>query len=323
MAPRVGASGRGPGLPLPEAPTLARPCGRPRESGSASPARQPRAPPGLCPRPPPPDCRRLGEGREGEGTSRSLGPPAFSLYPVPRRRAEPRGLRGARGVGGGDRVRLEPRGDPELPNFPWLRGAGDAPKQGELWSRKTPARCRDPCCCGGRDRVQAARRAGEREPSGLPPPAPGAASARSPPASLRLRGPGDPPRRPSLVSSPSPFGGGGGAGERGARRAHLLAALLLIRNCSPPTWLRAGFARPLSFRLCPVPRTDRCSQQLAGDFSPLPRLPRVPTPSFLPRLHPHPHHFGTAQDLFKPWETGSGPGFALILFKNWRHRRGL
>lgn len=193
LAAKVGASGRGPGLPLPEAPTLARPCGRPRESGSASPARQPRAPPGLCPRPPPPD-RRLGEGRQGEGTSRSLGPPAFPLNPVPRRRAEPRGLRGALGVGGGDGERPEPRGDPELPNFPWLPGAGDAPKQGELWSRKTPARCRDPRR-GGRDRARAERRAGEREPRGLPPPAPGAASARSPP-----------PPSPGLAPAPRPPG---------------------------------------------------------------------------------------------------------------------
>lgn len=133
-----------------------------------------------------------------------------------------------------------------------------------------------------------------------------------------------PPRSPRLVSSPSPFGGGGGAGERGAGRAASIGSFVIDQKSARRQFgFEAGFVRPLSFRLCPVPQTDRCSQQVAGDFSPLPQLPRVPTPSFLPCLHPHPHHFGTAQDLFKPWETGSGPGFALILFKNWRHRRGL
>lgn len=74
-------------------------------------------------------------------------------------------------------------------------------------------------------RRKAVRWAGEPEPRGLPPPAPGAASARRPSAPLRLRGPGSRRGTLALFLPPPPLGVGVGR-ERGAPgELHLLAAL--------------------------------------------------------------------------------------------------
>lgn len=125
--------------------------------------------------------------------------------------------------------------------------------------------------------------------------------------------PGPARRSPGTVPSPQV-----GVGRRRPPRS---AALSLIPRCSPRC--RPGFQTGSA-----GPRVLACvlPPKLTGAPCESPRLlaaPPRPHPLFPPSPPPHPRHFGTAQDLFKPWETGSGPGFALILFKNWRHRRGL
>lgn len=125
--------------------------------------------------------------------------------------------------------------------------------------------------------------------------------------------PGPARRSPGTVPSPQV-----GVGRR---RPPLSAALSLIPRCWPRC--RPGFQTGSA-----GPRVLACvlPPKLTGAPCESPRLlaaPPRPHPLFPPSPPPHRRHFGTAQDLFKPWETGSGPGFALILFKNWRHRRGL
>lgn len=110
--------------------------------------------------------------------------------------------------------------------------------------------------------------------------------------------------------------GGGGAPPAAPISSFVIDPKVLA---SLPTWLPVWLGGTPSPRLCPVPQTDRCSLRVATTHR---RSPASP-PLLSSLAYPHPPHFGTAQDLFKPWETGSGPGFALILFKNWRHRRGL
>lgn len=180
----------------------------------------------------PPTAGGPGKVGKGRGHAGASGRPAFSLQPGPRRRAEPRG------AGGGHGERPEPRGDPELPTAPGLRGAGGAPRQGELRSRKPPARCRE--------RAQAARRAGKREP------APGR-PRRQPPAGPCLAAPGT--RRGGLawlLPSPSAvgagWGGGGGAGRAASIGSFVIDLKLLAANLAS-SWLRGTLeTSPLS---CP------------------------------------------------------------------------
>lgn len=102
------------------------PSGSQPVSDSASPRRR-RTPPGLGPRPPPPVSAGRGKVEKGRGQTGASARPACSLCPVPTRRPAPRGLQGARSAGAAHQERPEPRGDPELPTFLGLGGAGDAP----------------------------------------------------------------------------------------------------------------------------------------------------------------------------------------------------
>ena len=82
----------------------------------------------LGPRPPPPDSAGRGKVEKGRGQTGASARPAFPLCPVLRHGTDPRGLHGARGVGGERRELPEPRRDPDLPNFPGLRAAREAPR---------------------------------------------------------------------------------------------------------------------------------------------------------------------------------------------------
>lgn len=185
---------------------------------AAGPRRRPRAKAASAHRLPPPSPSQpgaQGPGEAGEG---------------PVRRQPPQGAQ--------TRRRCAPPSSPfpstrPSPRTPQEGGTGTNPRRPAGGRRARPARRPPPSPNPGRGAGWGTRPRGQRGPGSGP-----AERKEGEGTPGSRRGPRDQPQQPTLVSSPSPFGGGGGAGERGARRAHLLAALLLIRNCSPPTWLR-------------------------------------------------------------------------------------
>lgn len=173
----------------------------PRASAAAArPPSPPRPRQPLRPRPPPPDSRRPGEGGEGEGTRRRLGPPGLlSAAGAETPRGAPRRGGRARGATGA------PWG-PRAADRPWASRSGGRTQT--RWTSVAETSGQVPGASAG---GAPGRGAGARAR---------AASAAAP-DQPRPRGPGDPARRPR-PASPLPLLGGGGVGwERGRRESRI------------------------------------------------------------------------------------------------------